>query len=147
MRTQRFANEGHVAQLALKTRVRRDIAFRRNCLLVEDSDFDQHRVSRMLKSVAAVELTIENSLAGAQEALHLGKFDLILLDNALPDGLGVDFALELRKSDKHKQVPIMIVSDFPSPFMYDKALMARVSRVVTKSELRPDHLRKVLEKT
>ena len=117
----------------------------RRCLLVEDSVLDQHRVARMIKSVAPIDLTIAGTLAEAAVILDRQFFDFLLLDNALPDGLGVDFAIGLRQRARLRRVPIMIVSDFPSPFMYDKALLARVSPVLTKSELRPRHIRKMLD--
>ena len=142
----RFTNEGPVPAPALKNSDLRDSAPRRKCLLIEDSAFDQQRVGRLVTGVAAFDLTAVSTLAEARAALSRQDFDLLLLDNALPDGLGVDFALGLRKRPKYRTIPIMIVSDFPSPFMYDKALMARVSQVVTKSDLRPRHVRKLLEK-
>ena len=112
-----------------------------SCLLIEDSNFDQRHIVRMLHAAGRVDLAIAATLEEARKELARSTFDLILMDNALPDGLGVDFALELRKIDRYRDLPILIASDFPSPFMFDKAMAARVRRVLTKSELRPRHIR------
>lgn len=124
--------------------VKRDGAYGRSCLLVEDSEFDQHRVTRMLKGAGPVDLIIATTLAEAGSLLQKQRFDLVILDNALPDGLGVDFAMGIRRLEQFRNLPVIIVSDFPSPFMYDKAMAARVSRVLTKSEFRPWHVKSVL---
>ena len=113
------------------------------CLLIEDSNFDQRRMVRMLHGSGPVDLAIAATIAQARKELTRSSFDLLILDNALPDGFGVDFALELRKIARYRDLPILIASDFPSPFMFDKAATARVRRVLTKSELRPQHIREI----
>ncbi len=113
------------------------------CLLIEDSNFDQRRVVRMLHGSGPVDLAIASTVEQARKELTRSSFDLIILDNALPDGLGVDFALELRRIARYRDLPILIASDFPSPFMFDKAVAARVRRVLTKSELRVSHIREI----
>ena len=109
------------------------------CLLIEDSDFDQRRIARILACGMQVELTIAKDIEDARAALTGQRFDLILLDNALPDGLGVDFAHEIRDKPGHARVPIVMISDFPSPFMYDKAMAAGVTKVLGKDEFQPKH--------
>lgn len=114
------------------------------CLLVEDSDFDQRRISRILARGVPVDLDIVPTLAEARTVLERDRYDLILLDNALPDGLGVDFAAELRRNKRLIEVPILMISDWPTPFMYDKATNARVGMVMGKDEFHPKHVREAL---
>lgn len=114
------------------------------CLLVEDSDFDQRRIAQLLAHGSKVELTMVRTLAAARQALRQQKFDLILLSNLLPDGLGVDFAKEIRATLGAPFVPIVLLSDFASPFMYDKAMEAKVSIVLDKDDFQPRHVQDAL---
>lgn len=115
------------------------------CLLVEDSDFDQQRIARMLAHGSLVELFLARKLSEARLALRKHKFDLILLDNLLSDGFGVDFATEIRANPAIPFVPIVMISDFASPFMYDKAMAAKVSIVVDKDKFQPRHVMDALQ--
>lgn len=113
------------------------------CLLVEDSKFDQRRVTRLLSDAGPLQVAIAETIAEAKTYLNKYKFDLLVLDNALPDGLGVDFAQTLRTDHRHAKLPILMVSDFPSPFVYDKATAARIAMVLGKDEVQPKHIRQV----
>jgi CheY-like chemotaxis protein len=116
-----------------------------HCLLVEDSDSDQRRIAHLLGRGTQVELTIVRTISDARAAIRRTQFDLILLNNLLPDGLGVDFAAELRRDPKIPFVPIVMISDFASPFMYDKAMAAKVSIVVDKDQLQSKHVHEALK--
>lgn len=106
-----------------------------HCLMVEDSTFDQEKIKRvMARSSLAVEIEIAPTLEEARNVLALGGIDMILLDNNLPDGLGADFAIELSRDAATANIPIVMVSDWPSPFMWDKANMAGVLHVVNKTD-------------
>lgn len=113
-------------------------------LLVEDSDFDRKRIARMVEISHEVTVYGVPTIAEARVALEARSFDLILLDNALPDGLGVDFAVKLRNDPRFAKIPILMISDHPTPFIYDKAMTARISRVLTKDEFNPKHLAEAL---
>lgn len=104
------------------------------CLLIEDSEFDQRRIRRVLVELGILHLDIVSTVGEARAYVTRQRVDLILLDNGLPDGFGVDFALELRDSPGLSNIPVVIVSDWPTPFMFDKALMARVRQVLRKDE-------------
>lgn len=116
-------------------------------LLVEDSVFDQKRVARIFNGSLAMQLVTAASLAEARNLILSNNFDIIVLDNALPDGLGVDFAAELRKKPGLRDIPILMVSDYPTPFVYDKAAAARVSMVISKDEFEPRHVRRAMRFT
>ncbi len=111
-----------------------------HCLLIEDSDFDRRRLAHVLAHGAEVDLTIVRTLAEARVALGHNHFDLILLDNVLPDGLGVEFSKEIRQTEKWGLIPIILFSDYPTPFMYDKAIAAKVNIVLDKSKFQPKHV-------
>ena len=116
------------------------------CLIVDDSLFDQEMMCRAAKvAVANMELQTVSTLGAAREALMEGPVSLIVLDNSLPDGKGADFALELARHRKLSSIPVIITSDWPSPFMWDKASEAGVRCVVTKSDFNAEIIRKVLK--
>jgi len=105
------------------------------CLIVEDSEFDREKLRRILaRAYGGMRIEFAPSIEAARRALESGDKALILLDNNLPDGLGANFALELACDDRHAETPVIMVSDWPSPFMWEKAASAGVLYVVNKSE-------------
>jgi len=105
------------------------------CLIVEDSHFDYRRMSRVIHhSGIKMDMKLAPTLGAARAALAHHHVSMILLDNNLPDGTGVDFALELANNPQFGHIPIVMVSDWPTPFMWDKAEKAGVMYVVNKSE-------------
>jgi len=116
-----------------------------HCLIIEDSEFDQEMMRRAVKAARdKIQVQAVTTLEGARKALMEGPVSLILLDNSLPDGKGADFAVELAQYPKLARIPIIIASDWPSPFMWDKANEAGVKFVVSKSDFKPELIRKVL---
>lgn len=55
-----------------------------------------------------------NSIKEAKMAIHSQNPSILLLDNHLPDGLGVDFALEVKKN--HPEIKIVMITAHDSPF-------------------------------
>lgn len=105
------------------------------CLIVEDSEFDREKLTRVInKNVKTMRVEVADTLKSARIALSRAEVSLILLDNNLPDGLGANFALELQNDARLAGIPIILVSDWPSPFMWEKAASAGVLYVLNKGE-------------
>ena len=105
------------------------------CLIIEDSEFDRERLTRIIgKSHHDLQVEVAATLRSARVALSRQQITLILLDNNLPDGLGANFVLELAEDPMLAQIPIIMVSDWPSPFMWEKAHSAGVAYVLSKTE-------------
>ncbi|UWR22271.1 response regulator [Sulfitobacter sp. S190] len=105
------------------------------CLIIEDSQFDQQMMTRvMTRNYGHIRVEVASTLESARTALKRGGVSLILLDNNLPDGIGANFALELASDPALGRIPVIMVSDFPTPFMWEKAASAGVLYVVNKSE-------------
>ena len=104
------------------------------CLSVEDDVVDQQRILRAA-DVPGVALEVEfaTTLEAARKALVRNHYSVILVDNSLPDGIGVDFAEELARNPKFRDVSIILHSGWPSPFMWAKARNAGL-RVIEKDE-------------
>jgi PleD family two-component response regulator len=111
------------------------------CLIVEDSILDQEKMRRILtRSFNNIKVEVASTIKEAREKLNRFKTSLILLDNNLPDGKGANLALEIAQTGKHSHVPMIIVSDWPSPFMFDKAQSAGISQVVDKADFGARHI-------
>ncbi len=111
------------------------------CLIIEDNFIDQEKMRRILmRSFNNIKVEVASSIAEARVLLRRIKTSLILLDNNLPDGKGANFAVELAADGRLAHVPVIIVSDWPSPFMFDKAQSAGVTQVVNKSDFGARHI-------
>ena len=105
------------------------------CLIIEDSQFDQRMMTRVVgRSKGKMQVQVAATLQSAREALAAGQVSLILLDNDMPDGLGAEFAIELASNPKLSSIPVIMFSDWPTPFMWEKAASAGVLYVVNKAE-------------
>jgi two-component system response regulator HydG len=75
-------------------------------LLVDDDPFT-HTLFHGLVRQSGYELQTAVDVAGARTALHATDFNLVILDQRLPDGNGLDFFAEIR-SERPRQLAILI---------------------------------------
>lgn len=116
------------------------------CLVVEDSLFDRERLRRVLDhSFKEMQTVFAATLQEARTAVQKTPPSLILLDNNLPDGQGANFAVELSQDARYSDIAVVIVSDWPSPFMFHKAEIAGVRHVVSKSEFGARYVHSALQ--
>jgi DNA-binding response OmpR family regulator len=101
----------------------------------------------MEKSRHNLKVEVAATLRRARAALARGQTELILLDNNLPDGLGANFALELARDAKLSSIPVILVSDWPSPFMWEKAASAGVTYVLNKTDFNTRYVNAALQKS
>lgn len=117
------------------------------CLIVDDQEFDRLMMRRVLaREFPELPLIVARDLAEARKRLKEKPVAIMFLDNALPDGRGVDFVQELAQDDATKGVPVVIVSDFPTPFMYAKAQAANVREVWSKRDFVGSSVQRVLRR-
>lgn len=106
-----------------------------NCLIIEDTLVDRMIMESVLtKFGRRCDVTFATSIAEARVKLNEKTYSFIFLDNALPDGNGADFVLELAAHKVWKKTPVVMVTDFPSPFMYAKAKAQNVIAIWTKEQ-------------
>jgi len=91
-------------------------------------------------------MVVARDLTEARKRLRERDISIIFLDNALPDGMGVDFVMEMANDKDFQGVPVVIVSDFPSPFMYAKAKAANVCEVWSKREFVGPSVQRVVKR-
>lgn len=117
-------------------------------LVVEDNLFDQERITRILtRDHRDVQIFYAVTLKAARRVLASENISMILLDNNLPDGLGSNFVLELTEDPAFSRIPVIMITDWPSPFMWDKAQSAGVAYVLNKSEFHSGYVQAGLTKS
>jgi DNA-binding response OmpR family regulator len=91
------------------TALKRKVA--KKVLVVEDEG-EMGLLLNLILSERNFELDYVNNLLSADEYLQQHKPSVIILDNKLPDGFGVDFISYIRK--KYPSIKIIMISGFPS---------------------------------
>ena len=81
-------------------------------ILVVEDEGEMRLVLDMVLNEKKVQLNYVNTLLAADEYLQKHKPSIILLDNKLPDGFGVDFILYIKK--KYPSIKIIMISGFAS---------------------------------
>jgi DNA-binding response OmpR family regulator len=84
-------------------------------------------------------VTTAATLAEAREQVALAPPDIILLDNNLPDGMGIDFLRELRKTSK---IPVIMVTSLSGAAQME-ALEAGCDEYVRKPYDRNDLMERI----
>lgn len=75
-------------------------------LLVDDDPFTRRLFKDLLRD-SAVELRVAINVAEARQEFRLADFNLVILDQRLPDGNGLDLFAEMRR-ERPRQVAILI---------------------------------------
>ena len=75
-------------------------------LLVDDDPFTRSLIDDLLRE-RAVDLCIAVNLAQARQAFRQNDFNLVILDQRLPDGNGLDFFAEVRR-ERPRQTALLI---------------------------------------
>ena len=105
------------------------------CMIVDDSEVDRMLMERVLaKQSRKLDLRVATSLDEARQIMREDGIRLIFLDNSLPDGNGADFLPEISDYCERNHASVIMVSDWPSPFMFAKAKARNVREIWEKRE-------------
>lgn len=120
----------------------------RTILVIEDSAADREMFRRVLRQICStdVQVCFAADLATARQRLDEHRVAFIILDNVLPDGRGADFVSELALHKAWQKIPLLVVSDWPTPFMFDKVRNSRAEAVLSKDDFRAPVIRPYIEK-
>ncbi len=95
-----------------------------NILMVEDN-------TQLIQSLAAAcrdrgwEVTLAGTGDQALDELHMTQFDVIMLEAMLPGGMnGFDILEELKRRDKWKQIPVIMLTNLESEEQTARAIGA-----------------------
>src|SRR4051812_12862778 len=112
--------------LAVERAVRSSLGGRAHILHVEDDPDLQRVVAAIVDGDARVEQAL--NLSEARERLACERFDLVILDLALPDGSGLELLPELGSLDPPTPVLIFLAHEV------DKTVAGQVAAVLVKSQ-------------
>jgi CheY-like chemotaxis protein len=108
-------------------------------LVVEDDDAAREVVARALASIGWTSVEAENGAVGI-EKFGDGKFDLIILDIMMPVMDGFGFIRELRKTEKGRSVPVVVLTAKDLTKEERKELNGNVEEIFLKEETSVDDL-------
>lgn len=86
---------------------------------------------RLASFFQGCEITESEYLKDARIELEKSSFDLVFLDQHLPDGLGVEISAEIYK----KEIPIIAMSSDDSPTLPGQSILKGASTFVPKSQI------------
>lgn len=119
----------------------------KSILLVEDESFIVQMYQSKLESSGFSVYPCE-SIAVAEEVLYTDEklVDLILLDLILPEKSGMEFLTELKKQDKYKNIPVIILSNLSAQQDIDQALKLGAVDYIVKSNFTPVEVVQIVNK-
>ena len=81
----------------------------RKVLIVDDSPIDQHAISRPL-TASGYAVDIASNGKEALTRLESTTYDVVLLDVIMPEQNGFQLCRQLRRDERYKDMPIIIVT-------------------------------------
>jgi CheY-like chemotaxis protein len=106
------------------------------CLLIDDSKYDRQRLRRVAEQTRLdIAFTEASDLDAAVSALRTGTFDLILLDQSLPDGDGTAVAELLRAHLGTLAPPIIMISGSVEAALPARAAASGCADYISKDNL------------
>lgn len=103
-------------------------------LVVDDAVTSRHVETSILESMGH---TVEQSEDGLQAIRLLGKkeFDLVVTDLEMPNVDGIELVRQMRRDEKLKNLPVIMVTSLSDDLSMDKSYEAGVNVFLTKDRL------------
>ena len=112
-------------------------------LIVEDSETMRSLLASSLEELEAVKITEAASGFEALRVLPREEFDLVLTDINMPDINGLELVSFVRRDERYRSIPVVIVSTEGSDRDRDKGLELGADAYLVKP-FDPDALRAVV---
>ena len=77
-------------------------------LIIEDQTISAHLIFNIVEKQYRV--IYARTLTDARTLLYKNAIDLILLDNQLPDGIGIEYCKELKSYSHTKNIPVIMIT-------------------------------------
>lgn len=103
-------------------------------LLVEDDKLIRESLARTLSDKGLTVLEAANGKEGLEKALA-GSVDIVVTDVIMPEVDGLTMLAELRKDEKGKNIPAIILSNDEEADTLNQALQAGVTSYLSKASL------------
>lgn len=111
--------------------------------LIVDDDENIRKILKVRLSAYFENCIIEECgyILDARDKLQLKSYDLVFLDQHLPDGLGVEISVEI----ENKKIPIIAMSSDESPQLPGESILKGASTFIPKSQLSNQFLNPLIE--
>ncbi len=114
-------------------------------LYVSGSDEDFSILNHFMKTIVQCEMTRAMTLAQALDLLSDSDFDLIFIDNILPDGTGLDFIARLKRM--RSDIPVILTLERQDASMGPEAVAKGAFTYFIKEEITTRNILAVMENT
>lgn len=119
----------------LRKRPRRSVASRKQSILIVDDEFGLAEMLRELLRESGFEITLAINGRLALEILEEGKVDLVLTDMMMPVMDGAELATAMRRDERHRHTPIVMMTSLPMARPHPEGLFDAVLRKPFTPEL------------
>jgi two-component system chemotaxis sensor kinase CheA len=120
-------------------------AVRKRILIVDDSITTRTLEKSVLEAVG-YEVEVATDGVDALTRLERGRFDLMLSDVQMPRMDGIELVTQVRSSDRHRALPIVLVSSLAGEDDRKRGLRAGADAYLDKGEFRQELLLETLER-
>ena len=114
-------------------------------LSIDDSNSIRHAVRKMLDVIGAEFFEASDGIAGLEALEKIGAVDLILLDMEMPRLDGIGFLEAVKKDDRWKAIPVIVVSSIAQRERMIKAIQEGAKQYLTKPFTSEQLLTKVVD--
>ena len=113
-------------------------------LVVDDSKMMRFAICELLEKMGHIAIEAAGSIEGYEKAMETSP-DLILLDIEMPVQNGIELLIELRKTEKHKTTPVIILTVSGDRYDIEAANALNVADYMLKPPV-PDKLKSSIAK-
>lgn len=114
-------------------------------LLIEDDVFIKQMYSGKIEELGLNVFTASNE-EEFRDIINKCDFDLVLLDLVLPNISGFDILKDLKKNNKFKNIPVIVLSNLSSQADINQAFELGVVDYIVKSNYTPAEVMRTIQK-
>jgi CheY-like chemotaxis protein len=109
-------------------------------ILLVDDEVDTATVFETALKQGGFEVTVANNGSSALSNAKAGAFDLILMDQMMPDISGIDALSTLKSDPATSQIPVAMLTNFSHDEMVKEALNKGAVDYILKYQISPEDL-------
>lgn len=114
-------------------------------LSIDDSKAIRHAVHKMIEVVGAEFLEAGDGIEGFEVLEKAGAVDLILLDMEMPRMDGLSFLEKLKRDDRYRDIPVIMVSSIAQREAMIRAIQEGAKQYLTKPFTSSELLTKIVD--
>ena len=111
----------------------------KNVLLIDDEN-ETAQVFQTGLSSAGYSVVVAANGQSALDAVKNNKFDVILIDQMMPDMSGIDVLKTLKANEETKNIPVAMLTNFGHDEMIKEALNLGANDYILKYQVAPNDL-------